>query len=355
VLGPGNNCDFSYRCSFVGDLADLNDVLTAATGRTAEGEEVFYSRTLEWNEKMNNQSEARDPTGSPGGFPTDTVSVAEEGKAATPAAKLGDTVSSDSGSSTQEGAVAATVQAGVQASLHVNSAVSSNSASNNNRSDIGSTVSLSSLPSEGNVSIETGSAGAGAGGLANRIQRYLLMAVGVVLLVLIAKWLKMKTLNLDNNGSVVTVLLCLVASTLLVAYPDAVLRTIHKSCSTTTAICTTSAAPTGSGTLAAPKEKAARKKCPFVISTISAVDKAVLQSMGSAGVNCDCHFLQVTFVAWLVHIAYDLKRFFSMCYFFLCDVPVPVGGGYDKHDGSIYYVRSGGRQPKYVYENDGGS
>lgn len=53
MLGPGNSCDYSYRCSFVGDLVDLDKVVAAATGKDAEGEEIFYSRTLDWNEKLN--------------------------------------------------------------------------------------------------------------------------------------------------------------------------------------------------------------------------------------------------------------------------------------------------------------
>lgn len=52
-MGPGNSCDYSYRCSFVGDLVDMDKVVAAATGRDAEGEEIFYSRTLDWNEKLN--------------------------------------------------------------------------------------------------------------------------------------------------------------------------------------------------------------------------------------------------------------------------------------------------------------
>jgi hypothetical protein len=53
VLGPGNSCDYSYRCAYVGDLVDLEKVVVAATGRDAEGEEIFYARTLDWNDKLN--------------------------------------------------------------------------------------------------------------------------------------------------------------------------------------------------------------------------------------------------------------------------------------------------------------
>ena len=58
MLGPGNSCDYSYRCGFVGDLVDLNKVIVAATGKDNTGEEVFYSRTLEWNEALNTQQVA---------------------------------------------------------------------------------------------------------------------------------------------------------------------------------------------------------------------------------------------------------------------------------------------------------
>lgn len=53
MLGPGNSCDYSYRCAYVGDLVDLEKVVVAATGRDAEGEEIFYARTLDWNDKLN--------------------------------------------------------------------------------------------------------------------------------------------------------------------------------------------------------------------------------------------------------------------------------------------------------------
>lgn len=54
VLGPGNTCDYSFRCSFVGDVADLTEVLEAATGVSATGEEVVFAATSEWNQKLRN-------------------------------------------------------------------------------------------------------------------------------------------------------------------------------------------------------------------------------------------------------------------------------------------------------------
>ncbi len=53
VLGPGNMCDYSYRSSYVGDVADMREVLAAATGSDAAGEEVIYEPTLDWNHKLN--------------------------------------------------------------------------------------------------------------------------------------------------------------------------------------------------------------------------------------------------------------------------------------------------------------
>lgn len=61
---------------------DLGKVITAATGRDAEGEEVFYSRTLEWNDKLNNNEVAKDvdvPT-SPVRMPNTSQSQKMRGK-----------------------------------------------------------------------------------------------------------------------------------------------------------------------------------------------------------------------------------------------------------------------------------
>jgi hypothetical protein len=52
VLGPGNSCDFFFRSSYVGDLADMQQVVQMATGREEGGEEVVYPTAVEWNEKM---------------------------------------------------------------------------------------------------------------------------------------------------------------------------------------------------------------------------------------------------------------------------------------------------------------
>ena len=54
VLGPGNTCDYSFRCNFVGHVVDLVDVVEAATGVSATGEEVMFAATSEWNQKLQN-------------------------------------------------------------------------------------------------------------------------------------------------------------------------------------------------------------------------------------------------------------------------------------------------------------
>lgn len=75
MLGPGNSCDYSYRCSFVGDLVDLGKVVTAATGKNELGNEVFYSHTLGWNSKLNTHALAETLPVSPRASSTSTTST----------------------------------------------------------------------------------------------------------------------------------------------------------------------------------------------------------------------------------------------------------------------------------------
>jgi hypothetical protein len=71
VLGPGNSCDFAHRSRFVGDLADLTEVLEAATGENSEGAAVIYPSTKKWSKQLN-LMEKFQPTSPRGASKQDT-------------------------------------------------------------------------------------------------------------------------------------------------------------------------------------------------------------------------------------------------------------------------------------------
>ncbi len=51
-MGPGNSCDYTFRSSFAGDVPDIGDVYSAATGQKRDGAELVYPATAEWNEDL---------------------------------------------------------------------------------------------------------------------------------------------------------------------------------------------------------------------------------------------------------------------------------------------------------------
>lgn len=51
-MGPGNCCDFTFRSEFVGDIPNMSEVFTAATGELQGGEEMVYPSTVEWNNDL---------------------------------------------------------------------------------------------------------------------------------------------------------------------------------------------------------------------------------------------------------------------------------------------------------------
>lgn len=63
MLGPGNSCDYFFRSSYVGDLADMHEVAQMATGRKEGGEEIIYPSAVEWNKKMITDTELTVPLG----------------------------------------------------------------------------------------------------------------------------------------------------------------------------------------------------------------------------------------------------------------------------------------------------
>ena len=53
VLGPGNTCDFAHRSAYAGDMADLSQVLAAATGLETDGEKQhIYPSTQAWVKRL---------------------------------------------------------------------------------------------------------------------------------------------------------------------------------------------------------------------------------------------------------------------------------------------------------------
>lgn len=57
MLGPGNACDYSFRSAYVGDIVDINELLTVVTGKNCiTGEEYIYPPTLDWNTKLDTQN-----------------------------------------------------------------------------------------------------------------------------------------------------------------------------------------------------------------------------------------------------------------------------------------------------------
>lgn len=52
VLGPGNFCDFHFRCEYAGDLIDLEALEIAATGTCPDGSEHVYPSTKAWFDRL---------------------------------------------------------------------------------------------------------------------------------------------------------------------------------------------------------------------------------------------------------------------------------------------------------------
>jgi peroxiredoxin len=52
VMGPGQQCEYAYRSTFVGDDPDLDTVLEFATGVAATGEEHVYASSKQWTNKL---------------------------------------------------------------------------------------------------------------------------------------------------------------------------------------------------------------------------------------------------------------------------------------------------------------
>lgn len=61
MVGPGNCCDFAFRSQYVGDVPDMNDVVTAATGRDASNNEILYASTAKWNSNLQTSVKIQPP------------------------------------------------------------------------------------------------------------------------------------------------------------------------------------------------------------------------------------------------------------------------------------------------------
>eukprot|EP00128_Syssomonas_multiformis_P014837 Colp12_sorted_trinity150504_noHs@1235 len=52
LMGPGNNCDYSYRSKYIGDHPLIEDIKEAALGVNAKGDVYTYERTKTWIRKL---------------------------------------------------------------------------------------------------------------------------------------------------------------------------------------------------------------------------------------------------------------------------------------------------------------
>jgi len=75
VLGAGNVCDYAFRSQYAGDHPPIKEVMVAATGQAADGEDYVYPVTQAWVDKL-------DLTHKSVAVPSKPPTISEESEAA---------------------------------------------------------------------------------------------------------------------------------------------------------------------------------------------------------------------------------------------------------------------------------